>query len=65
LAASDATALFPGGFGHTINVSAPITINGTASEHGSLSAVLAEHARAIAYEVQRVLAIEYEQSTVV
>jgi len=37
-----------GGFGHTINVSAPITINGPVADQGNLSAVLTEHAREIA-----------------
>jgi len=68
-AASDATAPFlsigPGALGHTINVSAPITINGPTTEDGNLSALLAEHARTIAREVQKVLAIEMEQSAVV
>jgi hypothetical protein len=52
----------PGGFGHSVTVNAPITINGPAAEHGDLSAILTEHARAIAREVQRILAIEYEQA---
>jgi|SRR6516162_3095774 hypothetical protein len=56
----------PGGFGlPSVTVNAPITINGAAAGHADLSAILAEHARAIAYEVQRVLQIEYEQAAVV
>jgi hypothetical protein len=47
-----------------IRFNAPITING-ATEHGDLSALLAEHARTPAREVQKVLAIEAEQAAVV
>jgi hypothetical protein len=52
--------------GHTINVSAPVTINGPSPEQeGNLSAILAEHAHTIAREVLPALAIEYEQQAVV
>ena len=50
---------------HGVTVNAPITINGAATEHTNLSAILAEHAWAIAYEVQRLLQMEYEQAAVV
>ena len=42
----------------SVSVNAPITING-ATEHDNFSALLAEHAREIASQ------IEYEQGTVV
>jgi hypothetical protein len=54
----------PGSFG-AISVNAPITINGPASEHGDLRAILTEHAPTIAREVLRILAIECEQAAVV
>jgi hypothetical protein len=54
----------PGTFG-SIMVNAPITSNGAVGEHGDLTAILTEHARAITREVQRMLAIEYEQAAVV
>jgi hypothetical protein len=54
-----------GAFGATINISAPITINGPAGSQSDLGAYLAEHARTIAREVQRVLAIELENEAVV
>ena len=54
-----------GGFGNTINISAPVTVNGITGGQSDLGAILAEHAREIAREVQRILAIEYEQAAVV
>jgi len=47
-----------GGFGASITVNAPITVNGIAGGQSDLGAILAEHAGAIAREVQRVLEIE-------
>jgi hypothetical protein len=58
-------AIIPLGGGGAITVNAPITINGSAAEHGDLTAILTEHAQAIAREVQRILAIQYEQEAVV
>ena len=54
-----------GATGGAITVNAPITINGASAEHGDLTAILTEHARTIAREVQRIMAIEYEQAAVV
>jgi hypothetical protein len=54
-----------GGLLGGVTVNAPITINGAAGEHGSLSAVLQGHAREIAPQVQQVLQIEAEQAAVV
>jgi len=54
----------PGTFGAGITVNAPITINGPASEHGDLTAILTEHARTLAREVAWVLQIESEQVVV-
>ena len=48
-----------------VTVNAPITIGAEATEHANLSAILAEHAREIAREVQRVLQLEAEQAAVV
>jgi hypothetical protein len=55
-----------GGLLGGITVNAPISINGLAGGAPSdLGAILAEHARTIAREVQRVLAIQFEQEAVV
>jgi hypothetical protein len=51
----------PGSF----TVNAPITINGATGERGNLSAILSEHAREIARQVQQVLSIQYKQEAVV
>jgi tape measure domain-containing protein len=54
-----------GGLLGSVTVNAPIKINGAAGGGSDLGAILAEHARAIAREVQRVVAIEYENQAVV
>jgi hypothetical protein len=38
-------------------INAPITMNGPVADQGNLTAILAEHARTIAREVQRVLGV--------
>jgi hypothetical protein len=53
------------GFGASITINAPVTINGTAGSQSDLGAFLAENAKEIAYQVQRVLAIQYENEAVV
>jgi hypothetical protein len=51
--------------GPSFTVNAPITINGATTEHGSLSAILAEHAREIARQIQHIFVGESEQMAVV
>jgi len=54
-----------GAFGASITVNAPITVNGITGGQSDLGAILGEHAREIAREMQRVLTIEYENQAVV
>jgi hypothetical protein len=49
----------------SVTVNAAKRINGPTTGQTNLSAILAEHARIIAREVQRILQIEYEQEAVV